>query len=97
MALDQTKLSSTQPGWFQINGMRTVLLDVQHGVHNLRRILYARLGEAEVDMMFDIGQWMGRVIARNVLSRHDAQPDEKTFRAAVDAYTRVGVGNLRVE
>lgn len=97
MALDQTRLSSTQPGWFQINGMRTVLLDVQHGVHNLRRILYAGLGEAEVDMMFDIGQWMGRVIARNVLSRHDAQPDEKTFRAAVDAYTRVGVGNLRVE
>lgn len=81
----------------QTNETRTVLLDVREGVYNLGRILRANLGEAEIDLMFDLGQWLGRAITRNVLSGNETQADVETFHAALEAYTQAGVGNLQVE
>jgi len=97
MASKQTKWDSTHPGWLQIDGIRTILLNVRDGVYNLRQILRAGLGEAEADLMFDIGQEIGRAIARNILAENDVQPDKEIFCAAVETFTRAGVGDLNVK
>ena len=96
MTLGQTTTDSTQPNSFSEQA-RTVLLDVREGLYRFRQVLHARMGEAEADLMFDMGLQMGRAIVRNILADNEAQPGADTFRAAVGAYTRAGAGDLQVE
>ncbi len=81
----------------RIDAARTVQLDVKDGIYNLRRILLDGVGEAEADLMFDVGYKAGQNIAQSILLESDVQPQAAAFRTALEACAQLGMGQLTTE